>query len=69
MGLQCLDNLISNGVEGIQRTGRILKDHRDVLAPDPGKPVFIQREKVLAVEHDLTLEVGDIGIEKLHDRL
>ena len=51
----CLPNLLSNGVNGVQRRHWLLKDHGDLIAPDAAHFLFRCIQQVSAHEHYLAV--------------
>ncbi len=49
---QGLDQLVFDGVDGIEAGSRILEDHRDVATSDLAHLALAQRRQVLIAEHD-----------------
>src|SRR5216683_6706411 len=54
MALDCLDQLLLDGEDGVQRRHRVLEDHRDPGAADGLLCFGIQGEEVDVVHPDLT---------------
>ncbi len=54
-----LDDLVPDGVERVHRRQRVLEDHRHPLAAERADLLRRRRDQVLAVEEDLTADLGD----------
>ena len=50
MGLDRLDELVSNLVIGVEGRERVLEDHRDVVSPDFAKRFVVQVQEVASLE-------------------
>jgi hypothetical protein len=68
VGLDRLDDLVADLVEGMQRRQRVLEDHRDVVAADGPQVLVRGAEQVLAVELHGAGDARVASAREAHDR-
>jgi hypothetical protein len=63
VGADRFTDLVAHGQHGVQRRHGILKDHGDVLAPDPAERGGCQPDELLTLEADGARDVGPVAEE------
>ncbi|MNZ76717.1 hypothetical protein D3C78_952340 [compost metagenome] len=67
MAQQGLGNLVADGEERIETGHRLLKDHRNLVAPHLPHGVFGKRQQVASAEQDFALNPAAFTIQQPHD--
>ena len=68
MQAQHFDDLLANGKNRVERGHRLLKDHRDLIAPQAPQPCRRCLRQIFALEQDLPARNAPHGRQQTHQR-